>query len=387
MNTETMLETMREKANARATFDRRTLIVGGGSAVAGAIATRWYLQHRQAAPGLPDSNEAVFVARNQKYDGTLERTIRDGLLATGLKPTDWEGKRVLLKPNMVEPNRAVPHMTTHPAMIAAAAEVFRRWGAVVTVGEGPGHVRDTEMALVESGVQEQLTASKLAFADLNYEEVRWIKNAGKASKLEGFYFPRSVVEADLVVSMPKMKTHHWVGFTAALKNLYGTIPGIKYGWPKNVLHHAGIPQTVFDINASLPKAIAVVDGIVCMEGDGPIMGSPKPMGLVIVGTNPTAVDATIARIMGLNPAAVSYMQLAGGTAGGTHALGPLADDAIAQRGERWQDVASPFKILNVPHLRNLGAPEGSYISSSRPGQKLHDSLCKATPHGGSLAAV
>ncbi len=310
-----------------AKFDRRKLIVAGGSAAAGAIVA--YKLLRKPAAVFSRSDEAVFVARNQQYDGSLERTIRDGLLATGFEPAELAGKRVLLKPNLVEPNRDVPHMTTHPAMIVAAAEVFRRWGAVVSVGEGPGHIRDTEMALVESGVQEQLESSKLQFADLNYEEVGWVNNGGQASALAGFFFPRSVVEADLVVSMPKMKTHHWVGVTAALKNLYGTIPGIKYGWPKNVLHHAGIPQTVYDINASLPKAIAIVDGIVCMEGDGPIMGSPKPMGLVVVGTNPTAVDATIARIMGLNPEAVSYLRLAGGIEG-TQPLGPLSDDAIAR---------------------------------------------------------
>ena len=256
----------------------------------------------------------------------------------------------------------------------------------MSVGEGPGHVRDTEMALVESGVQEQLTASKLEFADLNYQEVRFCKNDGGASELAGFFFPQAVVEADLIVSMPKMKTHHWVGFTAALKNLYGTIPGIKYGWPKNVLHHAGIPQTVYDINASLPKAIAIVDGIVGMEGDGPIMGSPKAMGLVVIGTNPTAVDATIARIMGLDPDLVSYLRFAGGIEG-TKPLGPLAEAAIAQRGERWQDVASPFKILDVPHLRNLGAPAGSYISSRPAAGTGLRQICQAASAGGRVAAV
>ena len=66
----------------------------------------------------------------------------------------FRGKRVLLKPNMVEPSRKIPHMTTHPAVVVAAAEVFRGWGAQVTVGEAPGHVRDTEMALVESGIAD-----------------------------------------------------------------------------------------------------------------------------------------------------------------------------------------------------------------------------------------
>jgi uncharacterized protein (DUF362 family) len=330
-------------------LNRRAALVGGGAALAGILSY-------PVVRDLLRPHAGVFIARHQRYDGPLERTISDGLVAAGIDPRAMVGKRVLLKPNLVEPNRRIPHMTTHPAMIIAAAEVFRRWGAEVRVGEGPGHMRDTEMALIESGVQEELDSANLTFADLNYEEVAWIPNGGRSSKLDGFFFPRSVVEADLLVSMPKLKTHHWVGFTAALKNLYGVIPGIKYGWPKNVLHLAGIPQTVFDINASLPKTVAIVDGITCMEGDGPILGSAKEMGLVVVGTSPTAVDATIARIMGLDPAAVSYLQLAAGT------LGPIGSRQIDQLGERWEDVASPFRILDVPHLQQLRRPPGALVS-------------------------
>ena len=137
------------------------------------------------------------------------------------------------------------------------------------------------------------------------------------------------------------------GVTAAMKNLYGTIPGIKYGWPKNVLHHNGIPETVLDINASLPKTIAIVDGIECMEGDGPIMGTMKPMGLVIVGTNPTAVDATVCRLMDVDPWAVPYLRLA------ADKLGPLDERLIEQRGESWRPLATPFAVLDKPHLKEL----------------------------------
>ncbi len=147
--------------------------------------------------------------------------------------------------------------------------------------------------------------------------------------------------------MPKMKTHHWVGYTGALKNLYGVIPGIKYGWPKNVLHYAGIPESIFDINASLPKTISIVDGILAMEGDGPIMGSGKPMGLVVVGTNNTAVDATLGRIMGFDPARIGYLQLASGQ------LGPTDDYLIQQQGESWESVVKPFRIIDAPQLRGL----------------------------------
>ena len=323
-------------------ISRRELLVVGAAAMGLAGSIVYQESRRPKAP--------VFIVRNQSYAGDLERTIADGLVAVGLDTADLAGRKVLLKPNFVEPTRTAPHMTTHPAMIVATAEVFRRWGAEVVVGEGPGHVRDTEMILAESGAAEPLADARLNYIDLNYDDVGWVKNVSRVSPLPGLYFPQTVLQADLVVSMPKLKTHHWVGLTAAMKNLYGLLPGIKYGWPKNVLHHAGIPQTVVDINASVKKTITVIDAIDCMEGDGPIMGSLKPMGLVIIGTNLAAADATCARIMGLNPAAISYLQLA-------DRIGPIAERRIVQRGERWQDVASPFEMLDVPHLRGLRGGE------------------------------
>ena len=329
------------------TFSRRALIIASSLAAVGAAIPL-------AKRLLP--KERVFVAKNQRYDGNLAATLRDGVLSTGFDASWIRGKRVLLKPNLVEPTRAIPHMTTHPSVILAAAEVFRQWGAEVAVGEGPGHVRDTEIALEESGVGEALDSGRLSFADLNFEEVQWTRNGGRKSKLKGFFFPQSVCEADLLVSMPKMKTHHWVGMTASMKNLYGIIPGIKYGWPKNVLHHNGIPETVFDIAASAPRSLAIIDGIECMEGDGPIMGSMKPMGLILIGQNLPALDATTARIMGLRPSHISYLRIAS-------RLGPIEDYRIAQTGENWQELVDPFRILDQPHLRHLRASEDGPLVS------------------------
>lgn len=299
---------------------------------------------------------SVFIARNQSYNSNLRRTIQDGLIASGLTPPLLRGKKVLLKPNLVEPHRERPQMTTNPAMVVAAAEVFLNWGATVTVGEAPGHVRDSEMALIESGMGQALDEIGIRFSDLNYEEVGWLPNAGKKSPLEGIYFPVSVLEADLVVSMPKMKTHHWMGMTGGMKNLYGTLPGIKYGWPKNVLHHAGIPETVYDINATLPSLATIVDGIDCMEGDGPILGSLKHMGLVMVGTNLPAVDATMCRIMDLAPERIPYLDLA------NRRLGPLGDGYIEQMGESWKPLVSPFKLLDRPHILNYRIGKGPLVT-------------------------
>lgn len=321
----------------------RRAVLTGGVAAAGAVALtplarKW-------------KRRSVFVARNQRYDGPLQRTIEDGLIATGVDLDKLRGKRVLLKPNMVEPRRESPQMTTHPAVIIAVADVFRRHGAVVTVGEAPGHVRDTEVALVESGVGDALEQAGLPFTDLNYDDVGWRPNRGRRCKLKGFQFPRTVLDADVVVSLPKMKTHHWIGVTASMKNLYGVIPGCVYGWPKNVLHYQGIPETVYDINASLPSLITVVDGILCMEGDGPIMGTPKPMGLLVMGGNLPAVDATVCRLMKVLPEKVPYLQLA------SRGLGPIAERFIDQRGESWEPLAESFEILDVPHLAPLRRAE------------------------------
>src|SRR4051812_7717857 len=144
-------------------FSRRTLFAASGAAAAGVLAL-------SAAKQWMSPRQPVFVAKNQRYDGDLRKTITDGLLATGFQPEHFKGKRVLLKPNLVEPTRLAPQLTTHPAVVVAAANVFRDWGADVTVGEAPGHVRDTEMALIESGMKAALVDAKLPFADLNYED-------------------------------------------------------------------------------------------------------------------------------------------------------------------------------------------------------------------------
>ena len=319
---------------------RRRVLTCAGAVAAAALG--YPLLRRYFAAKTP-----VFLARNQRYDGPLAQTIAAGLEAVGFDRGWVRGRKVLLKPNLVEPIITLPQISTNPNVVLAAAEVFRRWGAEVVVGEGPGHVRDTEMALVESGMSAVLRGEKLRFIDFNYSEFRDAPNAGGWSALESFTFPAAALDADLIVSMPKLKTHHWMGLTAAMKNLYGTLPGLVYGWPKNVLHYAGIPQTVVDINASLPRTIAIVDGILCMEGDGPILGTPKAMGLLAIGINLTAVDATLARIAGFDPRKVPYLALAAGR------LGPISTWEIVDRGERWQEVASPFSFVDVPHLREM----------------------------------
>jgi uncharacterized protein (DUF362 family) len=289
-----------------------------------------------------ETKTETFVASVSGYDTDLKGPILAGLRELGTEPTRIKGKSVLLKPNLVEPHRNLEHINTHPLVIRAAVEAFLSMGASkVVVAEGSGHRRDSLLVLEESGLADVLYEDKIPFIDLNLSSVVKVPNQGKTSKLDFFYFPEEVVEADIIVSMPKMKTHHWAGVTLSMKNLFGVMPGIVYGWPKNVLHHAGINECVYDLTATLKPHLAIVDGIVGMEGDGPIMGDPVRAGVVVMGANLPAVDATCARVMGLSSSKIAYLKHASGR------IGTIQERNISQRGETIASVRRQFRLIET----------------------------------------
>jgi uncharacterized protein (DUF362 family) len=163
-----------------------------------------------------------------------------------------------------------------------------------------------------------------------------VRLRSRYTSLGELWLPAPVVDAELVVSMPKMKTHHWAGVTLSMKNLFGLVPGSVYGWPKNKLHYIGIPESIVAINRQFPKTFAIVDGIVGMEGNGPIQGTPKAAGVLVMGSDLVAVDATCCRIMGIDPARVEYLRMAA-------SMGHLAIDRIEQRGESVASVRGNWK--------------------------------------------
>ena len=290
----------------------------------------------------------MFIARASSYQADLESIIDDGLRALGLSASWAKGRSVLLKPNLVEPCHDAPQVNTHPHVVRAAALVFRRWGArEVLVGEGPGHCRDAQLVLDQSGLGAVVDDARLEFIDLNHDDVRLVPNRFGATALRELALPATLDRVDLIVSLPKLKTHHWAGVTLSLKNFFGVMPGIVYGWPKNVLHHAGIGPAILDIAAAVRPHLAIVDGIVGMEGDGPIMGTPRQSNLLVLGTNLPAVDATCARLMEINPWRIGYLAAASGR------LGPISEWHIEQRGESIKDMSQRFQLLDKPSFQGL----------------------------------
>ena len=249
------------------------------------------------------------------------------------------GSTVLLKPNFVgfDPMGV---MNTHPALVAAARESFLKFGAAeVLIGDGPALDRDTEAVIESVRLREYAGPLKRVFVDLNVDDVKRVPLKTRASRLSELYLPKTVLGADFVVSMPKLKTHHWAGVTLSLKNMFGVVPGGCYGWPKNVLHWAGIDNSILDINAAVRPDFAIADGINGMEGNGPIQGTPKRANVLVFGNDPVAVDATCCRIMGLLPEKIKYL------AGAGTLLGHLSADKIEQMGESIASVRTPFAVL------------------------------------------
>ncbi len=294
----------------------------------------------------------VAILKAESYFESLEQILWHGLKLFCL---DVRGKSVLLKPNLVD---YVPgsHINTNPLLVSAAAECFRRLGAkTVLVGEGPGHQRDTELVLLESGFADQFRQQRIPFVDLNRDELVETPLLAHYTGMRSLWLPRKILESDFIVSMPKVKTHHWSGVTLSMKNMFGVVPGAKYGWPKNILHWAGIQESILDICATVPVHFVIADAIVAMEGNGPLNGTPRRLNRIVLATDPVAADATCARLMGLDPGKIVHIRV------GAQFLGNSSAELIDQ-------IADPVILPNsaaqtVPEFEFLRVNQASRSST------------------------
>jgi uncharacterized protein (DUF362 family) len=311
---------------------RRQWLAGTAAGLASVSCTR---------PPAPSSKwSPVSIHRVPDYSDDIYGTVQKIIAGHHL---DVRGKRVVLKPNLVEFDEKTV-INTHPKVVHAALEAFRSAGAAdVRIAEGPGHRRVTLDLADAAGYFSTVPQFERVFTDLNLDEVSSLRIARPVSKLESLFLPNTVTGCDLLVSMPKMKTHHWAGATLSMKNLFGVVPGGVYGWPKNVLHWSGIDESIADLHSLFPRAFSIVDGIVGMEGNGPIQGTAHSSGVLVAGADPVAVDATCCRVMGLDPNGIRYLRFA--------ADGRLSEDLIPQAGETISNVATQFQVL--PQFQSL----------------------------------
>src|SRR5579859_3005486 len=322
---------------------RRAALAGPAGLAAGGITFLPFLLPKYDKVRRPHRSRVAILAADS-YSQNLEQLLIEGLRLFNL---DVRSKRVLLKPNLVDYISGA-EINTHPLLVVAAAECIRRLGALeVCVGEGPGHQRDTELVLMESGFADQLREHRIPFVDLNRNELIKTKLRATYTGLDHLWLPRTVVEADFVVSIPKVKAHHWAGVTLSMKNMFGVVPGSKYGWPKNILHWRGIQQSIVDICATVPVNFVIADAILAMEGNGPLNGTPRPLCSLVLSDDPVAADATCAKLMGFDPDRITHIREA------SKFLGNSSDECIEHRGETLRKPQTPFQV--VPEFEFLRA--------------------------------
>jgi uncharacterized protein (DUF362 family) len=301
----------------------------------------WVIDRLNRVRPLPPFG-GVHIARADSYDAPLA-----DIIAMQFEPfrqyVPLAGKRVVLKPNLVEYRREKV-INTDPRVIDAVIQLCKMEGAAeIVVAEGPGHWRNVQFLVKESGLGAVLEKHGVRFVDLNHDEPVKMTNLGRLTGLDYLYLARTVVSAEVFISLPKLKTHHWAGATLSLKNLFGTLPGICYGWPKNELHWRGIPNSIVDIATTHTPHFAIVDGITGMEGDGPLHGMAKHVGALVMGADLVAVDATCCRLMKLPPERLPTLVYAA-----LKRLGRLKEEEIPQLGEPIAALATEFEL--PPHI-------------------------------------
>jgi uncharacterized protein (DUF362 family) len=324
-------------------YDRRRALISAAGLATGGMAAARLLPEEMLLRDRRPSRSRVAIISAVGYCEDLADSLKRVLRMFGL---NVRGKAVLLKPNLVEFIAGV-EVNTNPMLVGAAAEAFRSLGArSVVVAEGPGHQRDTYLVLAESGLETQLRRQKLAFVDLNRDELIKVATRANYSGLDHLWLPRTVLSSDFVVSMPKIKTHHWAGVTLSMKNMFGIVPGTRYGWPKNVLHWKGIHRSILDICATAPIHFVIADGVIAMEGNGPLHGTHRHLGKIALADDAVAADFVCARLMGLDPNRVWHLNRA------AHFLGNGSNHRIDLIAEAMPRRTIPFTVLpGFTHLQ------------------------------------
>jgi uncharacterized protein (DUF362 family)/NAD-dependent dihydropyrimidine dehydrogenase PreA subunit len=233
----------------------------------------------------------------------LECVEAIGGVSSIIKP----GDKVLIKPNMLQGKSPEEAITTHPVVVEAVVNMVKDAGAIPMIGDSPGGpARGMESFWDITGFSavSERTGAKL----VNFEKTgSYQKNRNNID----YRIAKKVIDADILINLPKIKTHGLTIFTCAVKNMYGVVPGlIKTEYHKNAPKPSKFAEYVVDIYALSKPQLHIVDGIVGMDGTGPSAGNPKELGMVLASTDGVAVDVLLCEMLGKSPMKIPTNRIA-----------------------------------------------------------------------------
>ena len=287
----------------------------------------------------------VVLIRCDSYDSAeVNEAVKKGVaLLGGVDRFAKKGEKILLKVNLLVGEAPAKCVTTHPAVFRAVGELFKTTGAQVWYGDSPafgstaGAAKKSEFVgpAAEAGIElrEFQEGEEVVFAQ------------GKQNKK--FVIAKAVLESDGVISLPKLKAHGFQKFTGSIKNQFGCIPGLLKGeFHVRVPDALDFAKMLVDLDTFVHPRLYIMDGIIAMEGNGPRGGTPKKMNVLLFSEDPIALDATVCRMINLDPDLVPTVKYGTESGRGVSALNAieLAGDAFDQfRANSFDIDRSPLK--------------------------------------------
>jgi uncharacterized protein (DUF362 family)/Pyruvate/2-oxoacid:ferredoxin oxidoreductase delta subunit len=302
--------------------------------------------------------EKVALLRCGEYEvNTIEKKLREGFELLGgdsfLKSLIPYNSKVLLKPNMLSIENAGSPVVTHYSVFEAVIRIIKDYTQNISFGDSPGF-GDSRKAAERSGLIEVADRYGVKFEDFK-ESIH--VTLDKSILCKSWNVARAPYEADVVITLPKLKTHAMAYFTGAVKNQFGCIPGTqKAEWHTRMPEAENFCKMLLDLNTLVGTSFAILDGIVAMEGNGPKNGNPHKMDTIIMGKSITAVDSLAVRLIGYNnPLDIPVLKEAY-----DQSYGVVLPEEIEVLGEKIEDMkAKNFKLSRKGGNFHFASPEVS----------------------------
>ncbi len=291
-----------------------------------------------------NKSKVALVRCDEYRDELVYDSVRRGIdLLGGVSSFVKPGEKIVMKPNVLIGSDPAKSVTTHPTVFKAVGRILQEAGASVSYGDSPSF-GGCESNLRKSGLKQIGDELGLTLADFDHgQEV----NHNAALQNKKFVFANGVLEADGLVSLPKMKTHGLNRFTGAVKNQFGCIPGILKGqFHVKMANPYDFATMLVDINTFIKPRLYIMDGIVAMEGNGPRNGKSRPMNVLLFSTDPVAMDSVACKMIDLNPEFVPTSK-PGEKAG----LGTYHYENIEVAGENIESfIVKDFQVTRKPPI-------------------------------------
>ncbi|WP_406656252.1 DUF362 domain-containing protein [Methanolobus sp. ZRKC2] len=244
----------------------------------------------------------VSIVRCSDYSNSFEAVNQSVELIGGLSAIVSKGDRVLLKPNVLGAHKPEDAVTTHPSIVSAVCQLVKKAGGIPVIGDGAGmtHPGATADAFRESGIE---AVSKESGVELiNFQTAGFVKvDVPEARHFSRLFVSKAVMEADVIISLPKLKTHELTYYTGAVKNMFGALP-LKTRKEMHLLAERKLfGEGIIDLYSVAKPHLAIMDAVVGMEGNGPSHGTPVPTGLILASRDCVSLDIVAATMIGFDP--------------------------------------------------------------------------------------